>query len=82
MCKLSEDQLEEISNRVAGKLKSHRSRAALTPEDITAIKAFINTKKSAVKIVLYIAGVMAIWALKDIYMYIVETVRHLKVSIG
>jgi len=81
MCELSEEQLEEISNRVASKIQNGRTgRSALSQEDIVAIKTFINTKKSAVKIVLYIAGVMAIWALKDIYIYFSELIKNLKMG--
>ena len=77
MCqKLSDDQLEKISDKVVEKLKIGRTgRGALSSEDIAALKTIAHVNKTAVKIILYVAGVMAIWALKDIYLYAVDLLK-------
>lgn len=45
---------------------------ALSPEEQSAVKEILRTKKNAVRVFLYVLGAIALWVLKDIYFYISE----------
>ena len=74
MCKLDEDQLEDIACRLEKKLVAQRGKGEvdtrLTPEESLAVKRLLATKNGAVRMFLYIFGALAIWALKDIYIHV------------
>ena len=46
------------------------SHLKLTDEEIRGVKDFIAIKKTTVKVFIYIAAALAIWALKDIYIWV------------
>ena len=74
MCKLNENQLEEIACRVAKKMIDKRKKGEadtrLTPEESLAVKQILATKKRAVQFVFLIFTAAVMWALKDIYIWI------------
>jgi len=72
MCKpLSDDQMEDLAERVAGKMaekrKDREDHTRLTPEETVVIQQILATKKRAVQIFFLVFTAALLWALKDIY---------------
>ena len=65
------DILEKrLPQRECPACSSESAECALTPEEQTAVKEILRTKKNAVRVFLYVLGAIALWILKDIYFYI------------
>jgi hypothetical protein len=74
---MKDDEIERLAELVAQKLEVDTrasSDCALTSEEQIAVKELIRTKKNAVRLFLYIFGALTIWAIKDIYIYIVSSI--------
>lgn len=66
---MSREELEILAGLIAGKLERD-SRCSLTPSEQQAVKDLLNTKKRAVKLFLYICGALALWIIKDTYIFL------------
>ncbi len=74
---MKDDEIERLAELVADKLEvSARasSDCALTSEEQVAVKELLRTKKNAVRLFLYIFGALTLWAIKDIYIYVVSSI--------
>ncbi|MBE9532011.1 MAG: hypothetical protein IME98_04325 [Proteobacteria bacterium] len=74
---MTDDEVEKIAELVAVRLEGAQrptSECALTSEEQVAVKELIRTKKNAVRLFLYIFGALTLWAIKDIYIYIVSSI--------
>ena len=73
---MTPDELEKLAVLVATKLTvvKEASDCALTSEEQTAVKELLRTKKNAVRLFLYIFGALTLWAVKDVYVYIVSSI--------
>jgi hypothetical protein len=74
---MKDDEIERLAGLVAKRLAEHTrasSSCALTGEEQVAVKELIRTKKNAVRIFLYIFGALTLWAIKDIYIYVVHSI--------
>jgi hypothetical protein len=74
---MTDVEIERVAELVAEKLAEDRRAAsdcALTSEEQVAVKELIRTKKNAVRLFLYIFGALTLWAIKDIYIYIVSSI--------
>ncbi len=74
---MMDDEIERLAELVSERLRE-RTRAssdcALTGEEQIAVKELLRTKKNAVRVFLYIFGAVTLWAIKDIYIYIVSSI--------
>ena len=74
---MTDDELEKLAGLVTERLNERQrssSDCALTGEEQIAVKELLRTKKNAVRLFLYIFGALTLWAIKDIYIYIVSTI--------
>lgn len=67
--------MDDLAGKVADKLAAKRTRGSLTHEDVREIKDFLATKKNAIKIMLWIFGATAVWALKDLYVFFRDNIK-------
>jgi len=72
---MTRKEMEEVAEIVADKLSDGRVPCCtLTDEEQAAIRDILKTKRSAVRLIFYVFSALALYALKDVYIYIV---RHL-----
>ena len=67
---MSEKDLEMIAEFLASKLAERQGPCNLTPSEQQAIKDLLKTRRSAVKVFIWICGALVLLAIKDIYVYI------------
>ncbi len=68
---MEEWQIEELAERVALKVNAHeRPCCALSEEECGSVRELLKTKRNAVKVFIYIFGAIALYALKDIYLFV------------
>lgn len=65
-------EIEKIAGALADKLIERQNSCRLSPEEQQAVIDIIKTKKSAVKIFLWIWGALVLWILKDAYVYVIS----------
>lgn len=68
---MNEQEIKELAKAIAEELKAHQD-CQLSPEEQVAIRSLLNTKKSAIRVFLYIVGALVLWMLKDIYLFIMK----------
>lgn len=69
---MSEKDLETIAEFLASKLAEKQGPCNLTASEQQAVKDLIKTRKSAVKVFIWICGALVLLAIKDIYVYILN----------
>ena len=68
---LTDEELKKIAVILAAELQAN-TECRLTEEQQQAVIDLIGQKKKVVRVTLYIMGAMALWILKDVYLYITE----------
>lgn len=69
---MSEKDLETIAELLASKLAEKQGPCDLTASEQQAVKDLIRTRRSAVKVFLWICGALVLLAIKDIYVYVLN----------
>lgn len=69
---MSEKDLETIAEFLAGKLAERQNPCNLTASEQQAVKDLLKTRKSAVRVFIWICGALMVLAIKDIYLYILN----------
>jgi hypothetical protein len=69
---MSEKDLETIAEFLASKLAEKQGPCSLTASEQQAVKDLIKTRKSAVRVFIWICGALVLLAIKDIYVYILN----------
>ena len=69
---MSEKDLEMIAEFLAGKLAEKQGPCNLTPSEQQAVKDLLKTKRSAVRVFIWICGALVLLAIKDIYVYVLN----------
>ncbi len=68
---MSSDQMEELAFRVAEKVHDHeRPCCGLSDEECGSVKELLKTKRNAIKVFIYIFGAIALYVLKDLYLFV------------
>ncbi len=69
------EEIEELAGLLAEKMEErHEGCCSLNNEELEAVRELLKTRRYAVKVFLFIFGAMALYAIKDIYLY---TVGHM-----
>lgn len=71
---MTKEEVREVIEQVIEDKLSQKCTAFST-EEIESLKGFLNTKKSAAKVFIFMIGLIGAWIAKDIYMWIIS---HLK----
>ncbi len=74
---LSDEELETLADKIAEKITYSKT----CPLDQTQQNEIINIlamKKKTIKVTLWLVGAMAIWVLKDIYIYIRSSITWVR----
>ena len=74
---MSDTEIEELAEKIAEKL-SYKQTCNMTIEEQAAIRDLLQTKKNAAKLFLLFIGALGVWMLKDIYMFIVKSIRWVR----
>ncbi|HHL40887.1 MAG TPA: hypothetical protein ENJ37_10310 [Deltaproteobacteria bacterium] len=74
---LVSEKMEELAERVADIVESRLDERdppcqCLTEEEIVAVRGLLQTRKNAVRAILWIFGALVVWILKDIYTYVMN----------
>jgi len=71
---MSEQDIDRIAEQLADKLESRCGVCTLSTEEQEEIKSLLRTKKSSVRVFLWLIGALVVWILKDVYLW---TIGHL-----
>ena len=74
---LTEEELEKIAEKLAEKL-THAKSCPLSQSQQNEIITILATKKKAIRVTLWLAGAMVIWVLKDIYLYVRNSITWIR----
>lgn len=66
---LTEEEVEILANKILDKMAENKV-CLLSIEEQQEVKNILTTKKRAIKATLWVAGLLILWILKDIYFYI------------
>ena len=75
----TEHEIELLAKSIAEKIPTTHTCHLFTEEEVDSIKSILHTKKKAAKLMLIVFGTLMLWALKDIYDWSVEILRHLHI---
>jgi hypothetical protein len=62
--------IELLAERIARELDNRRDPCSMTEDELHEVRGLLRTKKSSVRIFLWLTGALAIWVLKDVYGWI------------
>jgi hypothetical protein len=65
------EEIAELARLVAEELGFHTECCTLTEEEQHSIKELLQTKKNAVRVFFYIFGALVLYAMKDIYSFVI-----------
>lgn len=68
---MNEKELETVAVLIAERLVKIQGACSLSQEEQEAVKDLIRTKKNAVKAFLWLCGALALWIIKDAYIYLI-----------
>jgi len=74
---LSEEELEILAVKLADKI-AHSKTCPLNQTQQNEIINILAMKKKTIRITLWLAGAMVIWVLKDIYIYVKNSIAWVK----
>lgn len=69
---MHEIEPRELARLIALELKEHQPECHMTRSEQQAVKDLLKTKKSAVRAFLWICGALALWIIKDAYIYVIN----------
>lgn len=62
--------LEVLAGHIARSLKEGCDYCTLTEGELEEIRGLLRTKKSSVRVFIWLTGALAVWILKDVYGWI------------
>ena len=70
---MNHEEKEELARLVADRVAEREQGCAIfTEEEVFSVRELLKTKKNAIKIFLFIFGAVALYAIRDIYVFIVS----------
>lgn len=67
---MSDQDIDRIADMLADRLESRCSVCTLSYEEQEEIRGLLKTKKSSVRVLLWLMGALAVWILKDVYIWV------------
>ena len=67
---LTEEELETLANKLIEKITVNKACGIFTAAEHQEIRSILATKKRAVKVTLWVAGLITLWVIKDVYFWI------------
>lgn len=74
---VSGQEVDRVAELLADKLESRCGVCTLTTQEQAEIKSLLRTKKSSVKVFLWLIGALVVWILKDVYVW---AIGHLAIK--
>ena len=75
---LTEEEVETLAIKLGNKIVHCTPACLLTQEQQNEIISILASKKRAVRVTLWLAGAMILWILKDVYLYIKNSIVWVK----
>jgi hypothetical protein len=74
---LTDVELEILADKLAVKI-TQSTICCITTVEQKELQDFLKTKKQTIKYTLYLMGAMLIWVLKDVYIYVKNSITWIK----
>ncbi len=72
---MTDEEVERIAQLLSEKMTDTHSCRLFSEDEVNTLKSMLKTKKAAAKLILIMRGTMIIWALKDIYDWVIIHIK-------
>ena len=69
---MTDEEIERMAQLIAAAMRNYAQNDELSSDDKASIKDLLKTKRSVIKITMYVFAGLLLYALKDVWTYIME----------